>query len=92
MAAVTWRRAAEAGIETGGQIWVMVHLGLAAGGGDRCKDDGRFPMGPWSEMGKPEGGQVGGAKDLILDVLTRQPRLASNWRCQAGGWLEDSGV
>lgn len=34
----------------------MLHVGLAAGGGGRCKDDGRFPMGPWSEMGTPEEG------------------------------------
>lgn len=44
------------GIEKSGQIWVMLHVGLAAGGGGRCKDDDRFPMVPWSEMGKPEGG------------------------------------
>lgn len=55
-ATVTWRRALEVGMETRGQIWVMLHFGLAAGGGGRCKDDGGFLMGPWSETGEPEGG------------------------------------
>lgn len=49
----------EVGIEKRGQIWVMLHLGLAAGGGERCKNDGRFLMGPLSEMGRPEGGAGG---------------------------------
>lgn len=74
------------GIEKSGQIWVMLHVGLAAGGGGRCKDDGRFPMGPWREMGKPEGGPVGSAKDLILDVLTQQPPFGLQVE-MSSGWL-----
>lgn len=31
--------AVEMGIEKRGQIWAMLHCGLAAGGEERCQDD-----------------------------------------------------
>ena len=35
---VTWMRVVAVGIEGSGQIWTMLHLGLAAGDGERCKN------------------------------------------------------
>lgn len=61
------------GIGKSGQIWVMLRFGLAAGGGERCKDDGRFLMGPLNAMGKPEEGAGRKCQDLILGVLNWQP-------------------
>lgn len=78
------------GIEKSGQIWAIPHFALAAGGGERCKEDWVDP--PWHywvRWGSLKGEQVEDVKDLVFGCLTlATPICLSMWAI----WLENSGV